>query len=73
MRLLRFLTEDSALARQERRRRVERALTDGLRELSKILNKLADAVETQRLRRDGHEEAGHFLKREPPPKDQSSR
>jgi hypothetical protein len=58
-----FRREQSDAAKRERQDQLERRLTQGLRTMSGLLQKLADNLEAQRLHRSGHEEQGRFLER----------
>ncbi|MBE2250657.1 MAG: hypothetical protein IAE78_14060 [Myxococcus sp.] len=58
-----FRRENSAPARAERQARLERAVTDGLRTLSKALKEAADFIEKQRLAREGYETKQDYLQR----------
>jgi hypothetical protein len=58
-----FRRENSAAAKRERQRRLERALTEGLRRLSDVLKEAADLIEKQRLAREGYETKQPFLER----------
>lgn len=58
-----FNRERSDAARRERQDQLERKLTDGLRLLSGVLQKLADNLEAQRLHRSGYEPQERFLER----------
>jgi hypothetical protein len=58
-----FRREQSDAARRERQEQLERRLTQGLRAMSTLLQKLADNLEAQRLHRSGHEEQDRFLER----------
>ena len=64
-----FRRENSSAARQERQARLERALTEGLRRLSHVLEQAADLIEKQRLSRSGYETKKDFLQRLDKPKD----
>lgn len=58
-----FRREQSDAARRERQAQLERRLTEGLRLLSGMLQKLADNLEAQRLHRSGYEAQERFLER----------
>jgi uncharacterized protein (DUF1778 family) len=64
-----FRRENSSAAQRERQAQVERALTDGLRRLSQVLQQAADLIEKQRLGREGYETKKDFLQRLDKPKD----
>lgn len=58
-----FRRENSEAARRERAEQVERAVIDGFRALSQVLQRAADFMEQRRLHRSGYEEQGRFLER----------
>jgi len=58
-----FRRENNDAARRERAEAVEKALTEGLRQLSVMFKKMADAVEERRLARRGFQQPQSFLER----------
>ncbi len=67
---LRFFTrsENSVSSKREREEKIERALIDGFRQLSKMLKHVADVIEAKRLERGGYVKQEKFLERSPAPK-----
>lgn len=55
--------ERSLAAARERQEQAEKLLAESLRLLGGLCQKLADAVESQRLSRSGYEQQGKFLER----------
>lgn len=58
-----FRRENSSAARRERADQVERAVTEGLRQLADLFKKAADLIEARRLERGGYEQQEQFLER----------
>jgi hypothetical protein len=58
-----FRRENTSAAQREREEAVEKLVTDGLRTLSDLLKKMADAVEQRRLSRSGYANQERFLER----------
>jgi hypothetical protein len=58
----------NALA-EEAQGQAEKLLVESLRMLGQVCQKLAEAVEAQRLEREGHARPGAFLRRVDPPND----
>lgn len=65
-----FHRENSEASRRERAEQVERAVIDGFRALSQVLQRAADFMEQRRLNRSGYEDQGRFLERVPDRKDE---
>ncbi|MCA2977171.1 MAG: hypothetical protein INH41_21260 [Myxococcaceae bacterium] len=63
-----FRRENSSAARRERQAQLERAVTQGLRRLSHVLERAADLIEKQRLARSGYETKQAYLQRLDKPK-----
>ena len=61
-----FRKENSSVARRERAEKIERAVVDGFRQLSGLLKKAADVIETKRLERHGYDKQEKFLERTTP-------
>ncbi len=61
-----FRSETSAAAQRERRERVERAMSEGFRVLSKLFERAARRIDDQRLQRSGYEKQEQFLERSKP-------
>jgi hypothetical protein len=68
-----FSRETSSAAKREREEKIERALADGFRFLAELLRKSADAIEAQRLARNGYEKQEKFLERAKPGSPQDKR
>lgn len=63
-----FRKENSSPARREREEKIEKALVDGFRQLSTLLQKAADLIEAKRLERHGYDKQEKFLERSEPGK-----
>ncbi|MFZ5472122.1 MAG: hypothetical protein ACOZIN_22045 [Myxococcota bacterium] len=58
-----FARERSEAAASERRNHAEKLLAESLRLLGQVCQKLADAVDAQRLSRSGYEKQDKYLER----------
>lgn len=57
--------ENNAAAQRERTDQVEKAVTESLRKLAKLVTQTADLIEKRRLERKGYEAPETFLQRAP--------